>query len=401
MTDAPSSIESPSVGFVVIGLGNRAGKYLLWLKDHPQQARLAAIVEPSSERRTKAAEEWGLPGECCFSSEDEFFSSGCEGVSAAIVASPDRCHFRQTMACIDAGLHVLLEKPVATTLEECLAVKEAADRAGVLVCVCHVLRCHPYYVALKEVIDRVGPVRKASHRIDVGPERMSHSFVRGNWSKALTSSPIILAKCSHDIDLMLWYCGGRAVSVESQGGLDKFTACNAPQGSSSRCSDCLVESGCPYSALDIYLRRGVWTDGFRDVEQEVSAGPYGRCVYRCDNDVCDYQTADVLLDNGVSLHLEMDGRTGDDRRLSVFECDSATVRADGRTIEVVGSDGESRISDFGWLSDLPYHGGADMEIVARFVSEITGSPAMDGMRLEDALESHRICFMAEESRRNK
>lgn len=392
-----------------VGLGNRACKYLKYIEDNPESAMLVAVAEPDELRRTRIAGRFGLDSSFVFSSADDLFASDA-GLDAVIIASPDSTHYPYAMKAIERGLAVLLEKPVATSLDECLALNKAAAERKVLVAVCYVLRFHPLYIRLKELLDGggLGAIRSIRHIIHVGKDRMTHTFVRGLWSREEESSPIILSKASHDIDILYWLTGQRAVQVSSFGGIVKFHQGNAPSGSSLRCIDCALDRQCPYSAVGLYLRRGEWTDGFdvfpgetatAAVMRELRDGRYGRCVFRCGNNVPDRQVVDMVLESGAAVHLEMDGICMQEGRETLVSCKNGEVYADDSGITVSCGGTVSRF-DMSAYADMPLHGGADLAVVGDFIASVSGKRGLHGADISSALHSHEICFLAEQSRRS-
>lgn len=183
------------VRLAAFGLGNRTTKYLNYLLDHPNEGKLVAAVEPNFERLSQIKSLFGLSSEECFNSAEAFFAEKRD-VDAVIIGTPDKTHYEIAMNSIRRGYHCLLEKPIATTAKECMDVALAAKKAGVLVCVCYVLRYHPFYRKIKAVLDsgELGPVISASHIENVGLERMTHSYVRGIFSNSSKSTPLILEK---------------------------------------------------------------------------------------------------------------------------------------------------------------------------------------------------------------
>ncbi len=391
-----------------VGLGNRACKYLKYVEENPETAKLVAIAEPDALRRTQIADRFRPDSSFVFSSADDLFAADA-GLDAVIIASPDSTHYPYAMKAIELGIAVLLEKPVATSLDECLALEKAAAEHNVLVSVCYVLRFHPLYLRLKEILEKggLGEIRSVRHIIHVGKDRMTHTFVRGLWSREEDASPIILSKASHDMDILYWLTGQRAVQVSSAGGLEKFRPDNAPDASSLRCIDCALDGQCPYSAVDLYLRRGEWTRGFDvfpgetmtdAVMRELRDGRYGRCVYRCGNDVPDRQTVDMVLESGTTVYLEMDGIGMQEGRETLISCENGEISADDSGITVRCS-GDVRRIDMSAYADMPLHSGADTAVVADFISAVSGRQKLRGADISSALHSHEICFLAEQSRR--
>ena len=275
-----------------IGVGNRAGKYLSCL---PADAKVAFLVDPDPVRLSQAAANYGVPASACFQDAETFFSAHRD-VDGVIITTPDRLHHGQAMDAIRAGYPVLLEKPAAASQEEFDDLLEESERTGVPVSVCLIMRYHPYFRRIKEIVEsgEIGRIVSIDHTESIGPDRMGHTFVRGLWSRKDLSGPIFLSKCSHDVDFLLWLAGGRALDVSSEGALTKFNIDHAPAGAALRCLDCTLD--CPYSAVKLYRDRKAWVAGFdvperktleAVIEEELKLGRYGRCVYHCDNDVND------------------------------------------------------------------------------------------------------------------
>ena len=376
-----------------IGVGNRAGKYLSCL---PEDAEVAFLVDPDPIRLSQAAAKYGVPASACFLDAETFFSTHRD-VDGVIITTPDRLHHGQAMNAIRAGYPILLEKPAAASQDEFDDLLEESERTGVPVSVCLVMRYHPYFRRIKEIIEsgEIGRIVSIDHTESIGPDRMGHTFVRGLWSRKDLSGPIFLSKCSHDVDFLLWLAGGRALDVTSEGALTKFNIDHAPAGAAMRCLDCPLD--CPYSAVKLYRDRKAWVAGFdvpegktleEVIEEELKTGRYGRCVYHCDNDVNDLQKVQIRMDNGILLRMLLDGVSLEEGRRIVIRGSKGTLRAQGVTLEVNG-----RTEDFSALADSPLHAGADRLLVEDFIDSLrTGRPT--DAPLSTTREAHRICFLA-------
>lgn len=374
----------------LLGAGNRAGKYLSCL---PEGVDVVAVVDPDARRLKRLL--LSCPGATGYESMAQLLKAS-PTLDAVIIAAPDRLHVPLASMAAERGWHILMEKPVAQNLEEYRQLLEATR--GVTVGVCLEMRMHPYYRRIKVLLPEVGAVQEVTHTERIGADRMGHTFVRGLWASRDTSSPIFLSKCCHDTDFLLWCVGGTPVEVRSEGRLERFLASMAPEGSAARCLHCPL-ADCPYNAVKLYRERGEWTDGFTprpgeiltdEIERELRAGRYGRCVYRCDNDVYDFQKVDVRLDTDVQLHICLDG-------LSLKE---------GRETFITGSRGEllardwkiwlngALVEDFTALAALPLHAGADRALVEDFFHALRcGTPP--AATPADAFEAHRVCYLAD------
>lgn len=397
------------VTIVAIGAGNRTNKYLEYALRHPERLELAGVVELNEIRRDAVAAKFGLPPERCFTDYDTFFENPLPA-DAVLIGTPENMHFEPCMKAIEAGYNVLLEKPIAQTLPECCLIAQAARRKGVIVGVCHVLRYHPYFIKIKEIVDsgELGEIISISHLAAVGLDRTTHGFVRGMWRREEITNPMLISKCCHDIDFLLWLTEARCRKLSSFGSLRWFRRENAPAGSTERCIDCPLESKCPYSAVDLYDRRRDWVSNFdvpagstldEVIRRELSSGNYGRCVFRCDNDVVDHQIVSMELENDVTISFSMDAFTLGDQRETRIRLTHGEIDGDERTLRVYKFRGrEERIYDFSDILGTPFHAGADLNLIEDFVDTLSRREHRFRTSIGKSVESHRICFEAERSR---
>lgn len=402
------------VRMICLGAGSRGmDAYAPYALLRPDRLRFVAVADSVEEKRSAFAARYGVPKEFVFSDWREALTSGVEA-DAALIATQDNAHVEPAVAAMERGLDVLVEKPVAKTAAECLRVLDVSERTGRRAAVCHVLRYTRFFNDLKAVIQsgEIGEVQAVSHCENIGFWHMAHSYMRGNWRREDETSPIILAKSCHDADILLYLMGKDCRRVASFGSLKHFRSQNAPKGSAARCLDCAVPD-CPYNAARIYMIPGytgwpvnVITSDF-STEGRIRAlreGPYGRCVYRCDNDVLDHQSTILEFDGGATATLT----------ISAF-----TDFRHGRTIHIMGSHGEIRakmsdetieVTDFrtgsvrttenppiGGMADG--HGGGDLRLIDAFVSAELGEENAVKTSIRESLQSHLICFAAEESRK--
>ena len=401
---------SGPVSIVAIGAGNRTSKYLEYVKQHPDRVRLVGVVELNDIRRQSVAERFGLEPSQCYADYHDFFRNPVQA-DAVMICTPENRHFEPAMLAIEAGCHVLLEKPIAQTLEECQTIGEAARKKGVLVSVCHVLRYHPYFMKVKELVDsgELGHIISINHRTSVGVDRAAHGFVRGIWRSERLSNPMLMSKCCHDIDFLLWLTKTPCRKLTSFGSLRWFKAKNAPEGSAERCIDCRVESRCPFSAVDLYQVRRDWIANFDVpegktiddvIEDQLREGLYGRCVYHCDNDVVDHQIVSMEMESEVTINFSMDIFTLKDCRETHISLTEGEIDGDENRLRVRRFRGaEETVYDFSGLAHQPFHAGADLAIVADFIDAIRTGRRDLVTSIERSVESHRICFEAERSRK--
>lgn len=409
------------VSVVVVGAGSRGDIYSNFSSIHPDRMKVIGVADPRKFARTKFQQKYNIIKENVF--EDwESMAEREKFADAAIICTPDRLHKDPAVAFAKKGYHILLEKPMATTPEDCTAIVEACTQSCVMLSVGHVLRYDPTIHKIKELIDdgAIGDVIHIQHLEPVGFYHFAHAFVRGNWRNEAESSFALLAKSCHDIDLIHHWAGARrCVKVSSFGSVNHFKKADKPTGAGDRCLDCAIEPHCPYSASKIYLDRVkqgytgwpvyiICPNSDPDIESVTEAlknGPYGRCVYECDNDVCTNQVVNMEFEGGIT---------------AAFSMVAFTEKLCQRKTTIYGSKGELsydgdgvRVFDFltqkatthNPHSDAPMHfgltghGGADYHLIDAFISAVANNdPSFIRSGPEETLHSHLLVFEAERSR---
>lgn len=424
---------------VLIGAGNRGARaYASYAFAHPDEVRFVGVAEPDPIRRRRFSDDHDLDESACFEDWHELLDRGQMG-DAAIITTQDQMHVEPAVAAMEAGYHVLLEKPMAHTLEGCVELVQTAERTGRTLQICHVLRYSPFWRTLHRVLEsgRLGDIITVEHRENVAYWHMSHSFVRGNWRNTAESSPMILAKCCHDLDILVWNLNSPVRKLSSVGSLLHYRADQVGPEIPLRCTDgCPIEEQCPFSAIGIYLdmrpfdylRQNAESQGI-DLEspntwpfivlspdvsragrlEALKNGPYGRCVYHCDNDVVDHQLVTMQLESGTSVVLAMHGHSNEEHRSMRYDGTRATLRARfGQTSEVTVHDHLTNTvetipitqdSASGDGRPSGGHGGGDHGLMNDFVRVLRGeAEALTSARV--SLESHLLAFAAEEARLN-
>lgn len=402
----------------IVGAGSRGTGYAR--RAVADGAAITAVVEPDAERlRVFLAEFSDQPIEC-FGTWQDLAARKERIADAVVVSTPDRLHADPAIGLAGAGYHLLLEKPIAPTEEESSRIVAAADAAGVMLAVCHVMRYSDYSHTLKRLLDdgAIGRLVSVEHLEPIGWWHFAHSYVRGNWAREEESGPMLLTKSSHDIDWLSYIVGLPAERVSSFGSLLHFRPENKPADATARCLDCPLQNSCAYSATTIYrgflgdetferwplavLTTDVTPEG---VERALRDGPYGRCVFDGQNDVVDHQVVNIEYSGGVTASFTVTAFTELDFRKTRLFGTSGSIEGDGRTLlvhdfvrdekyEVVP---ESR----GAASAADGHGGADDALVQAFLAAVrTGDRSLLLSGPAESLATHRIVWLAEEARRS-
>jgi len=450
---------SKTIKALLFGAGQRGTEaYGAYALANPDQVKFVAVAEPVPFRRESFARQHDIPDSQCYESWEDSLS-GAKIADVVVNATPDRVHYPSGIAALQAGYDMLLEKPICTRLEDAANLVHVAEETGRYLQVCHVLRFTDFFRTIQQTVrsGRLGQLITISHRENVSSWHMAHSYVRGNWRREEDTAPMLLTKSCHDLDLLYWFVGKPAKRITSFGSLRHFRPENAPEGAPARCTDgCPVEKTCPFYAPSIYiglypirvalsqaknpiyrffgklslwnLDFTIWLAGLIPPLKEfayyggwprsvisnhpsdraallkaLQEGPYGRCVYRCDNDVVDHQVVEMEFGEGTTADFSMLGHSHEEGR---------TLRIDGSHASLLGRFGYNamyiEIHDHRSLAvermEFPNtvesggHGGGDFGLMEAFIKTLRGESQPES-RAREALESHVMAFAAERSRR--
>ena len=415
--------KSEPLTVALIGGGLRGMIYTSIMKSNPGKFKVVAVAEPDEGRRKRLQKSHCIEDDMCFCSWEEILSRP-KFADIALICTTDNMHYEPAMKAIEFGYHIVLEKPVAPSAEECVDIALAAKKKNVKVLVCHVLRYTPFFKRIKTVIrdDVIGEVMSVIHVEAVGNVHQSHSFVRGNWHSEKDSTPMLLAKCCHDIDILQWLIDKPCKRVQSFGELTYFRKENAPAGAPTRCIDggCPVEDTCPYNCKKLYYyskdnswfrpacasgiaKSHVPTD--EEVMTALKTTDYGLCVFQANNDVVDHQVVNMEFEGGKTVSLTMNAFNEGGRYIRIFGT-NGELYADmsDRKISVYTFDDKKhhkvRVRDAGKIISGG-HGGGDKGMIAEmydyFTENYKGFCAAD---IDVSVKNHLIGFAAEKSRKS-
>lgn len=396
----------------LIGAGERgANCYAPYALKYPAEVSFVCVAEPQSQRRDAFGDAHGIPMENRHSHWKELLDKGYE-LDGLIIATQDREHYEPAMAAIEKGHNLLLEKPMAETAEKSTAIVEAANAKGILLMVCHVLRHTPFFRAMKEAIDKgeIGKVQSIHHIENIGYFHFAHSYVRGNWRNSEETTPMIVAKCSHDTDIINYLLGGKkCTKISSFGSLGYFKPENAPEGATERCEDCPHNKSCMYSAYryledrkqhrnlkDIIMR----TDDNDKFLKHLLTTPYARCVYHCDNNVADRQVVNMEYEDGVTASWQASAFTMEIIRQTKIMGTKGEIEGcieDDRFVIRDFATGNEKVVNVHTPKTL--HSGGDECIMESFTTALrTMDEESKKYSAKLSLQGHVMAFAAEESR---
>jgi len=398
------------VTVALIGAGDRGFHcYAPYIEANPYRCKLVAVAEMDDAKRNACGDKFGIPEEMRFRDMYEMLAQP-QVADALLICTSDKLHYKPALLAMEKGYHILMEKPMSTTPEQCIALEKAARDYNRVFTLCYVLRYTEFFLTIRKIIDSgaIGDVNSIVHQENIPLIDQVHSFTRGIFRNSEVACPILISHCCHDLDLISWYAGAHCKKVASFGGLTHFKAENAPEGAPMRCLDgCPHADECPYYAPKYYLTENtawptstICTDmSFEGRLKAVEEGPYGRCIYHCDNDVCDNQTVIMEFENGVTANFS----------LQPFSSSSA------RTLKIMGTKGDI-VADFEKniieVTDIALgqkkihvlkpskykYGGGDHGVMEYFIGQVEKNASGGRTCMASSLESHLIAFAADEAR---
>ena len=401
---------------VVIGAGNRGRLYASYAERFPEHLKIVGVSDILESRKNAMGDKHGIPQEHRFGHYREVFEVP-KFADVVIISTPDDKHIEPCLKAMELGYDVLLEKPAAQTEAECRQILAHTKKYNRIVAICHVLRYAPYFIALKHAVatGEIGELVNIQHMEPIQYAHMAHSYVRGNWRSEKATTPIILAKSCHDLDIIRWIVDKPCLTIAADGSLHLFKKENAPEGAPLRCTDgCPHESTCPYSAIDIYVNRkqhlGVFDLKDRKDENEImekiKTTGYGRCVYHCDNDQPDHYVSQMTFEDGKTASFTMDAFTPWGGRRTRIMGTTGFIEGDGKTFTVYDfRSNKKKVWNMDVVDAEEYkgsgHGGGDFALVRDFIEAVA---TQDNNRLsstiEASIESHIMGFAAEKSRKS-
>lgn len=407
------------VKVAILGLGSRGattyGDYLITLND----VKISAICDIDKDKLNFYQNKYHVEKKDCFLNSEDFFKAG-KLADILIIATMDQDHYSQAMKALDLKYHLLLEKPIALNLKQCLDIENKALKNNLYVVVCHVLRYSLFYKKIKEIVNSkiLGNIININTTENVGYWHQAHSFVRGNWNNSNKTSPMILQKCCHDFDILNWIIDKKPLNVSSFGSLSLFKKENAPKDSSNYCYDCKIQNNCPYNAVKYYVDSikndkdlgwpydVVVLNPTKDkVLAAIKNGPYGRCVYKCDNNVVDHQIVNIQYEDNITATHTMCAFSKDcyrDIKIFATRGDLIANTLNNTIIYHTFVDNKEFVIDVSKLTnDLSGHMGGDKLMINELLKLINKETSQLDLSIEKSVLSHVIAFAAEKSRINK
>ena len=427
-------MKQKPVTAIIVGAGHRAFVYSKLAKTDPDKLKIVGVADPNPVRRQKAMEEFGFGEDMCFESADELAEKG-KLADAIINGTMDEQHLVTSVPLLNAGYDMLLEKPFAVNEKEMRELVACAKKNNSKVMICHVLRYTPFYYGIKEIVNsgEIGDIINIQTTEHVSYHHLSTSYVRGEWANSKKChTSMLLAKCCHDLDIMMWMMSEtKPKKISSFGGKFQFKPENAPAGAGTICmKDCPLVDTCVYSTKRLYIDHPdrwafyVWDalEGIKNptIEDKInlmkSDSPYARCIYKCDNDVVDHQSVMVEFESGATGTHNMVGGSSEPRRdihiigtkgeiFGNFEDSKFTVLKINPSPDAHNEECDVEEHDLKVTGDMvgAYggHGGGDERLAADFVKFIRGEEhSLACTSIFDSVAGHLSVYLADQSREN-
>ena len=400
-----------------VGCGSRTSTYMRLASQMPERYEIVGAADPIAWKVDRIARLSGREDFRSFTDARQLLSVD-KFADVLIIGTQDSYHVEPCVAALEKGYDVLLEKPIGTNLPDVLRLEAVAKRLGRRVLICHVLRYTPFYRKVKQIIDggELGEIITLQASEGVGTFHQAHSFVRGHWGITRTSSPMIIQKSCHDLDIIQWLVGRPFTAVSSFGQNTLFNRQHLPQGAPPRCTDgCPVGATCQYNAMRYLTDQRAWLPyvynggeeaNDEDVRAWLKTSDWGRCVYQCGNTAVDHQVLSMQFAGGATATFTMSAFDVG-RNIEVWGTEGV-LRGGTYTKQVAGCDIVLRNHASGKTSHVTVepraggyegHGGGDRGLMEAMYDEMrTADP--DDMRssLSASVQSHVMGFAAEASR---
>lgn len=408
---------------IIVGAGHRAITYGDYSFTHPEDLKVVGIAEPNEVRRKMTAERYGFSEEFCFESAEEL-AKVPKFADVIINGTMDHQHFETSVPLLEKGYDMLLEKPFSVNMEEMEKLLSVIRKNGNKVMICHVLRYSTFYRAIKEHIlaGDLGDIINIQMSEHVSYHHLSTSYIRGKWANSdICKTSMLLAKSCHDIDIMMWLMNETEPEiVSSHGSIFQFKPENAPEGAGTRCLvDCPHVDTCRYSAKPMYLGHPdrwecyVWA-GLEDIKDPTlnikeeslkTDNPYGRCIYKCDNNVVDHQSVLVKFKNGATgTHNMIGGTAKSVRKIHIIGTKAelyGNFEDNNFVIEKIKTEApDGFVREFYDTNTMggQGHGGGDPALTADFINFIrTGEQSISCTSIYNSVAGHLAVFLADKS----
>jgi len=354
------------IGIGIIGCGGRLRGLSKMVIDYSDQVEIVALADPNPASLAAAKQELNVQART-YATHEQLLAD--PGVQWVMIGSWNCFHREHTLAAFAAGKHVFCEKPLATSIDDCLAMRQswrASDRQFVIG---FTLRYSPHYQKIQQLVAGGAIGQLLSMEFNETLDFNHGGYIMGDWRRfTCNAGSHLLEKCCHDIDLANWIVGSRARRVAGFAGLDFFTPANAHR---------VGEIGCSADGKPAY---STWQ------------GPVQVDPFQGERDIADNQVAIIEFENNVRATFHTNCNAAIPERRMYLLGTHGAIRADvlAGSIELkrIGFNTEVEKID---ANASGGHGGGDSILAGNIANCMLGTDtAWTG--LEDGLKSAVTCF---------
>jgi predicted dehydrogenase len=413
----PLKLEK-TITAITMGAGQRGSIYGKYALEHPDQLNIIGVAEPRPAHLADYVKDHNIPEENQFVTWEHVLERP-KFADTLIISMPDHLHYEPCMKALELGYDVLLEKPMAQTEQECRDLLAMTEKTGKIVGISHVLRYAPYFVELRDIVQSgaIGDVVSVQHLEPISFRHMNHSYVRGNWHSSKASTPIILAKSCHDLDIIRWIIDKPCTKIAAFGEVSFYKEEHAPEGSSDRCISCKVKKECPFNAMRVYMSGKYPVERILDVSkhapraeknaallEEMKTGNYGRCVFRSDNDQPEHIVTSMEFEGGITANFSMEGMCSYSGRRTRIMGTKGDIVGDMKTFTHADFLTGKKIRWEKTVTDVKGygghgHGGGDVVFISDFLEAVSKRDmSVLTSTVKASVERHVMGFRAEKSR---
>ena len=403
-------MEKIKVG--LIGFGNRGRLYSSFIKDLTDKVEYVCVCDYRANDLKESIDKYNV--KYVFNDVDEFFNASLD-LDLVLICSMDQYHFEQTKRCILKGYNILLEKPISNNLEEVYILNELAKENNVKVIVSYVLRYTLFYKMIKDIIDskEIGEVININNTENVAYWHYAHSYVRGNWKDCKETGPMILTKCSHDMDLIYWLMGKNVSRISSFGDRTYLKENNAPINSGEYCTSCPIKDECCFNCYRFYLNNKEWLrpmigDDLSDekINSFLDHSQYSKCAYKTNGDTVDHQIVNIEFEDGTTASHTMNSYTRwcyrDIKIMGTKGCIEGNFEDKTFTVYHFVDNSSYVINIADYTDDFVGHVGGDIIMFVELIEYLqTGNKSKSLTTLQESVMSHEMAFASEKSRLEK
>lgn len=279
----------------VVGTGGRAGSFLKYFSRNQDEGEIVGLCDKIPEKARLWAKLYKIQPKI-FDDTEEMLSKSRP--DALIVCTPDFAHVEPSVAALNASIHVLCEKPMATTLEDCSKIIVAAEKSSAIFYLGFNLRHNPTYNTVHQLVS-------SSQLGSISTIEANEYYYEGKtyfqrWNRLREfGGGLWVTKACHDFDILNWLAGCSAQNIYATAGLSHY---RPKANAARRCRDCSLKFDCPDFDDISYTANNELEETrklIRLAEEKKGGEPSDLCLYSSNKDTIDNGIAVINYKNGI------------------------------------------------------------------------------------------------------